>query len=286
MKKNCFQKTASLISHLLYLKCKTRTRFTLIELLIVVAIIAILASILLPALTAALNKARTVHCLSNMKQLGLASQNYLDTYNDTITMMKSDWTKVYYLDSTKNYVDLSIIAREATGLKEPVCKKDTTNTGSHPWVPQKYVCSVVSQQRQHGYASLNDSNLKDVSLCSFDTSCSGHLQYFFYYGILIGSRCVLTDSNNNWYHKTSRLRQASGSVFWGEGSEQLIISGPLRVLSNFNEKSGYRRHSGRTSVLFFDGHAGLVGDNQTVCNHNPLDLKNCASCRFWVPYMK
>jgi len=59
---------------------KPRRGFTLIELLVVIAIIAILIALLLPAVQAAREAARRTECRNNLKQIGLALHNYLDTH--------------------------------------------------------------------------------------------------------------------------------------------------------------------------------------------------------------
>lgn len=59
-----------------------RTGFTLIELLVVIAIIAILAAILFPVFARAREKARMTTCLSNLKQMGLATMQYTQDYDE------------------------------------------------------------------------------------------------------------------------------------------------------------------------------------------------------------
>ena len=91
--------------------------FTLVELLVVIAVIAILAALLLPALQAAIERARRAKCMSNLKQIGTAKEMYVLMYK-----VETPWLSCLYpefIDNAKLFICPSDEWEGKEGSKPP-----------------------------------------------------------------------------------------------------------------------------------------------------------------------
>ncbi|MDR3635634.1 MAG: DUF1559 domain-containing protein [Isosphaeraceae bacterium] len=96
--------------------CRDRQGFTLIELLVVIAIIAVLIALLLPAVQAAREAARRMQCVNNLKQIGLAAQNYIST-NDVLPPFNESYSNVgYWIDWPLNWAAATLPFLEQSAM--------------------------------------------------------------------------------------------------------------------------------------------------------------------------
>jgi len=196
-----------------------KRRFTLIELLVVIAIIAVLAAMLLPALNRARDVAKGIACTSNLKQIGLAVQNYSDEYNSSLP------------DTTNVGWDTRLYPNYLTGLTQNYkmmrCPSDNV---------------VRDKVNEYGVAISTPGYARSYSSNGYlwDTSSSAVSS-----GFLAGKylRCKISPSNA--ISLTERFHQVN-----------IIKSGSLTFM--YSSSTVFYAHGNQCNYLFLDQHVGKM----------------------------